>query len=434
MSTPTDIKLYMEDVGRRARAAARLLARADTAAKNRALLAMAAAVRREQTVLLAANAEDIDAARAAARDAAFIDRLTLTGKSVESMAQGLEQVAALPDPVGEISEVRERPSGIKVGRMRVPLGVIGIIYESRPNVTADAAALCLKSGNATILRGGSESIRSNRSIARCVHEGLRDAGLPEDAVQVVDTPDRSAVSELLRMNQYVDIIVPRGGKSLIERVMAESRIPMIKHLDGVCHVYIDESADLAKAISIADNAKTQRYGTCNTMECLLVHEKIAARLLPPLARIYLAKGVELRCDERSRAIIRAELGPNDDAASLLVKAASEQDFYTEYLAPILSLRLVRDLDQALDHIAKYGSQHTDAIVTEDEACAQRFLREVDSSSVMVNASTRFADGFEYGLGAEIGISTDKLHARGPVGLEGLTSQKFVVFGTGQIRT
>ena len=329
-----------------------------------------------------------------------------------------------------MSELRERPSGITVGRMRVPLGVIGIIYESRPNVTADAAALCLKSGNATILRGGSESIRSNRAIAACVHEGLRAAGLPEDAVQVVDTPDRAAVGELLRLDRYVDIIVPRGGKGLIERVIAESRIPVIKHLDGVCHVYIDEHADPDKAIRIADNAKTQRYGTCNTMEALLVHESMAPRVLPPLARILRDKGVELRCDERSRAIVLGALG----ADSPLVKAATEQDFHTEYLAPILSVRVVSSLDEAMDHIAKYGSQHTDAIVTEDEMRARRFLREVDSSSVMVNASTRFADGFEYGLGAEIGISTDKLHARGPVGLEGLTSQKYVVFGTGQVRT
>ena len=429
MNAPTDIKLYMEDVGRRARAAARLVARADTATKNRALAAMAAAVRRDSAKLLAANAADVAAARASGKDDAFVDRLTLDEKSVEAMAQGLEQVAALPDPVGEVSELRERPTGIRVGRMRVPLGVIGIIYESRPNVTADAAALCLKSGNATILRGGSESLRSNRAIAACVHEGLSAAGLPKDAVQVVDTADRAAVGELLRMNRYVDVIVPRGGKSLIERVMAESRIPMIKHLDGVCHVYIDEHADPERAIRIADNAKTQRYGTCNTMEALLVHEAIAPRVLPLLARIYIDKGVQLRCDEASRALIRAALGD-----SPLVTAATEQDFYTEYLAPILSVKLVASLDAAMEHIAKYGSQHTDAIVTEDEARAQRFLREVDSSSVMVNASTRFADGFEYGLGAEIGISTDKLHARGPVGLEGLTSQKYVVFGTGQVRT
>jgi len=430
MNAPTNIKLYMEDVGRRARAAARALARADTAAKNRALVSMAAAVRRAAATLLAANAQDIEAAGVAGKDAAFVDRLTLGEKGIEAMAQGLEQVAALPDPVGVISEMRDRPSGIKVAKMRVPLGVIGIIYESRPNVTADAAALCLKSGNAAILRGGSESIRSNRAIGECVLAGLRAAGLPEDSVQVVDTPDRAAVGELLRLNRYVDIIVPRGGKELIERVMSESRIPMIKHLDGVCHVYIDEHADIDKAVRIADNAKTQRYGTCNTMEALLVHEAIAPRVLPRLAKIFFDKGVELRCDEKSRAVIVAALG----AESPLVKSATEQDFYTEYLAPILSVRVVPDLDAAIEHIAKYGSQHTDAIVTEDQAHAARFLREVDSSSVMVNASTRFADGFEYGLGAEIGISTDKLHARGPVGLEGLTSQKYVVFGTGQVRT
>ena len=424
----------MLEIGRRARAASRVLARADTASKNRALLAIAAAVRRDTEALLAANAEDAAAARGSGRDAAFIDRLRLDESGMEAMAQGLEQVAALPDPVGEVSELQTRPSGIKVGRMRVPLGVIGIIYESRPNVTADAAALCLKSGNAAILRGGSESVRSNLAIAARVRQGLRAAGLPEDAVQVVETPDRAAVGLLLAMNEYVDIIVPRGGKALIERVMAESRIPMIKHLDGVCHVYIDEHADPDQAVRIADNAKTQRYGTCNTMETLLVHEAIAERVLTPLARIYLEKGVELRCDEKSLAIVRAAAGGGMNAGAPLVKAATEQDFHTEYLAPILSVRVVRDIDQAMEHIAKYGSQHTDAIVTEDQARAQRFLREVDSSSVMVNASTRFADGFEYGLGAEIGISTDKLHARGPVGLEGLTSRKYVVFGTGQVRT
>jgi glutamate-5-semialdehyde dehydrogenase len=346
------------------------------------------------------------------------------------MAEGLEEVAALPDPVGAITELVERPTGIKVGRMRVPLGVIGIVYESRPNVTADAAALCLKSGNACILRGGSEAIRANLAIAECVHEGLRAAGLPADAVLVVSTPDRAAVGELLRMHDNVDIIVPRGGKSLVERVIAESRIPMIKHLDGVCHVYIDERADVDKAVRIADNAKTQRYGTCNTMETLLVHESIAPRVLPALARIYAEKGVELRCDEAAAQLIRAAL----DGAAPAIKPATEQDWYTEWLAPVLGVHIVKSLDEAMAHIAKYGSQHTDAIVTEDEARARRFLREVDSSSVMVNASTRFADGFEYGLGAEIGISTDKLHARGPVGLEGLTSQKYVVLGTGQVRT
>ncbi len=421
MNAPLDIKSYMLEVGRRARAASRELARADTATKNRALVAAAKAVRRDAKKLLAANADDAKAARVAGKDAAFIDRLTLTEKSIESLAQGLEQVAKLPDPVGEISELREQPSGIRVGRMRVPLGVIGIIYESRPNVTADAAALCLKAGNACILRGGSEAVRSNQAIAACVHEGLRAANLPEAAVQVVETADRAAVGILLSMNEYVDIIVPRGGKDLIERVMRESRIPMIKHLDGVCHVYIDERADVDKAIRIADNAKTQRYGVCNAIETLLVNEAIAPRVLPKLAKIYIDKGVELRGDEGARRLVPQ------------MKPATEEDWYAEYLAPILAVRVVRDLDQAIEHIGKYGSQHTDAIVTEDEARAKRFLREVDSSSVMVNASTRFADGFEYGLGAEVGISTDKLHARGPVGLEGLTSQKYVVFGSGQIR-
>jgi glutamate-5-semialdehyde dehydrogenase len=417
-----DVASYMHEMGRRAREASRAMARADTTAKDVALHAIAAAIRRDVAKLLAANALDVAGAKAAGKDAAFVDRLTLSEKSIESMAQGLEQVASLPDPVGEITDVRERPTGIKVGRMRVPLGVIGIIYESRPNVTADAAALCLKSGNACILRGGSESVNSNQAIAACVRDGLAAAGLPEAAVQVVDTPDRAAVGELLRMNEYVDIIVPRGGKDLVARVMEESRIPMIKHLDGVCHVFIDESADEAKAIRIADNAKTQRYGTCNTMETLLVHQALAAKVLPPLAKIYLDKGVELRGDERARALVRE------------MKPATEEDWYTEYLAPILAVRIVDSLDEAMDHIARYGSQHTDAIVTENAAHAKRFLREVDSSSVMVNASTRFADGFEYGLGAEIGISTDKLHARGPVGLEGLTSQKWVVFGHGEVRT
>jgi glutamate-5-semialdehyde dehydrogenase len=417
-----DVHSSMHEIGRRAREASRAMARADTVTKNKALTAVAAAIRRDRAKLLAANANDVAAAQAAGRDAAFVDRLTLTDQSVEIMAQGLEQVAALPDPIGEVTELGERPTGIKVGKMRVPLGVIGIIYESRPNVTADAAALCLKSGNACILRGGSESVGSNMAIAACVREGLAAARLPEAAVQVIETPDRAAVGELLRMNEYVDIIVPRGGKGLVQRVMEESRIPMIKHLDGVCHVYIDDRADVGKAIRIADNAKTQRYGTCNTMETLLVHEAIASRVLPELARIYAGKGVELRGDAAVRALVPQ------------AKPATEEDWCTEYLAPILNVRVVKDLDQAMDHIARYGSHHTDAIVTEDEARAKRFLREVDSSSVMVNASTRFADGFEYGLGAEVGISTDKLHARGPVGLEGLTSQKFVVLGTGQVRT
>ena len=425
-----DVKTYMQDLGRRARAASRVVAKADTETKNRALRAMAATVRRERAKILAANAEDVAAARAAGLEPAMVERLALTDKSVDSMAEGLEQVAALPDPVGAITELAERPTGIKVGRMRVPLGVIGIVYESRPNVTADAAALCLKSGNACILRGGSEAIHANLAIAVCVHEGLRAAGLPEDAVLVVNTPDRAAVGELLRMHDYVDIIVPRGGKSLVERVIAESRIPMIKHLDGVCHVYIDERADLDQAVRIADNAKTQRYGTCNTMETLLVHEAVAPRVLPALARIYAEKGVELRCDAAAAKVIRDAL----DGAAPAIKPASEQDWYTEWLAPVLGVRIVKSLDEAMDHIAKYGSQHTDAIVTEDDARARRFLREVDSSSVLVNASTRFADGFEYGLGAEIGISTDKLHARGPVGLEGLTTRKFVVFGHGELRS
>ena len=417
-----DIVEHMRDIGRRARVAARVLARSDTATKNAALAAIAAEVRASAGDILGANALDLASARSSGADAAFIDRLTLDARGLEEMAAGVEQVAALPDPIGQISDWNDRPSGIRVGRMRVPLGVIGIIYESRPDVTADASALCLKSGNAAILRGGSEAARSHKAIADCVQRGLAVAGLPADAVQLVGTTDRAAVGELLRMNEFVDIIIPRGGKSLIERIMAESRIPMIKHLDGVCHVFIDRDADLDKAIRIADNAKTQRFGTCNTMETLLVDAPIAARVLPPLAAIYRDKGVELRGDEKARAVI-PQMAP-----------ASEADWATEYLAPILAVRVVDGVDQAIEHIAHYGSAHTDAIVTENRARADRFLREVDSSSVMVNASTRFADGFEYGLGAEVGISTDKLHARGPVGLEGLTSQKFVVIGDGQVRT
>ena len=416
-----DIQSYMHSVGRAARAASRDMAKADTAAKNRALLAMADAITRDVARLLDANRKDVEAAKAKSLEAAMVDRLTLTPKSVTAMAAGLREIAALPDPVGEISAMSYRPSGIQVGRMRVPLGVVGIIYESRPNVTADAAGLCLKSGNAAILRGGSEAIHSNQAIAACVHEGLRGAGLPESAVQVIETTDRAAVGELITMKDYVDIIVPRGGKGLIERVSSESRIPVLKHLDGVCHVYIDDRADMDKAIRIADNAKTQRYGTCNTMETLLVHKDIAPQVLPPLAKIYSDKGVELRGDAAARAIIPQ------------MKPATEEDWYTEYLGPILAVRIVDGLDQAIDHITVYGSQHTDAIVTEDVTRARRFLREVDSASVMVNASTRFADGFEFGLGAEIGISTDKLHARGPVGLEGLTSLKFIVLGDGQVR-
>jgi glutamate-5-semialdehyde dehydrogenase len=416
-----DIKTYMQSVGREARVASRLVAKAETAAKNRSLEQMAAAIKRDEQVLLAANAMDVESAAKRGLDSAMIDRLTLNAKSIAGMAEGLLQIAALADPVGEISDLKYRPSGIQVGRMRVPLGVIGIIYEARPNVTADAAGLCLKAGNAAILRGGSEAINSNRAIAACVKEGLQAAGLPETAIQVVEITDRQAVGELITMKEFVDVIVPRGGKGLIERISNEARIPVIKHLDGVCHVYIDDQADLNKALRVADNAKTQRYGTCNTMETLLVHEAIAEKVLPPLCKIYFDKGVELRGDMASQAIIPQ------------MKEATEQDWGAEYLAPILSVRVVSGLDQAIEHITVYGSQHTDSIITEDYSRARRFLREVDSSSVMVNASTRFADGFEYGLGAEIGISTDKLHARGPVGLEGLTSQKFIVLGDGHVR-
>ena len=416
-----NISEYMLEVGQKARNAARAMARADTNAKNAALLAMAAAIRRDSAKLLQANAKDLDEARAKGLEPALIDRLTLTEKTVASMAEGLEQIAALPDPIGAMTDLNYRPSGIQVGKMRVPLGVIGIIYEARPNVTADASALCLKSGNAAILRGGSEAFHANQAIAACVREGLAAAGLPETAVQVIETTDRAAVGELITMKDYVDVIVPRGGKGLIERISNEARVPVIKHLHGVCHVYIDDKADVEKAVRIADNAKTHRYGTCNTMETLLVHAGIAHSVLPKLADIYTAKGVEMRGCEASRVIVPA------------MKAATEEDWHEEYLAPILSIKLVHDLDGALDHIARYSSQHTEAIVTEDYTRARRFLREVDSSSVMVNASTRFADGFEYGLGAEIGISTDKIHARGPVGLEGLTSQKWVVLGDGQIR-
>ena len=416
-----DVQTYIHGVGRQARAASRLVARADTATKNRALKAMAAAIERDRKRLLEANERDLAAAKTQNLEAAMVDRLTLTPKVIAAMADGLRQIAALPDPIGRISGLRRRPSGIRVGQMRVPLGVVAIIYESRPNVTADAAGLCIKSGNAAILRGGSEAIHSNQAIAACVRDGLKSAGLPETAVQVVEITDRAAVGQLITMQEYVDVIVPRGGKSLIERLMRESRIPMIKHLHGVCHTYIDDKADLKQAIRIADNAKTQRLGTCNTMETLLVARGIADKVLPPLSRIYLDKGIELRGDDEARRIVPQ------------MKPATEDDWYTEYLDAILSVRVVKGLDEAMNHIASYGSQHTDAIVTRDKARAQRFLREVDSSSVMVNASTRFADGYEYGLGAEVGISTDKLHARGPVGLEGLTSLKYVVLGTGQIR-
>jgi glutamate-5-semialdehyde dehydrogenase len=423
---PIDIPVYVAEVGRRARAASRETARAATAAKDAALLAAAAAIRREAAALAAENAKDLEAARAAGHDAAFVDRLALTPKVIESMAVGLEQIAALPDPVGEISELRSRPSGIRVGKMRVPLGVIGIVYESRPNVTIDAAGLCVKSGNATILRGGSEAIHSNRALAALVREGLRAAGLPADAVQLIETTDRAAVGALIASPEWVDVIVPRGGKSLIERISAEARVPVIKHLDGICHVFVDAAADLDAAVRICDNAKTQRYSPCNTMETLLVDRPVARRLLPRLCAIYATKGVELRGCEATREIL-AEAG-------LSCVPATEADWATEYLAPILSIRVVDGLDAAIDHIERWGSRHTDAIVTEDYSRAMRFVREVDSASVMVNASTRFADGFEYGLGAEIGISTDKLHARGPVGLEGLTSLKWVVLGSGQVRT
>ncbi|BCB25142.1 gamma-glutamyl phosphate reductase [Sulfurimicrobium lacus] len=416
-----DVKAYMHNLGQQARAASRAMAKADTNAKNMALTMMARAIQRDSAKLLEANAKDLAAAKAAGLDAAMLDRLALTEKGVAGMAEGLLQIAALPDPVGEITGLNYRPSGIQVGKMRVPLGVIGIIYEARPNVTADAAGLCLKSGNASILRGGSEAIHSNQAIAACVREGLAAAGLPETAVQVIETTDRAAVGELITMREFVDVIVPRGGKGLIERLIAEARIPVIKHLHGVCHVYIDDKADLAKAVKIADNAKTSRYGTCNTMETLLVAQGVAGQVLPPLSKIYLDKGVELRGCAASRAIVPA------------MKEATEEDWHTEYLAPILSVRVVADLDAAIEHINTYSSQHTESIVTEDYTRARRFLREVDSSSVMVNASTRFADGFEYGLGAEIGISTDKIHARGPVGLEGLTSQKFIVLGDGHVR-
>ena len=427
LNAAIDAATVVKAMGEAARAAAPLLARSATASRNRALEEAARSLVDREKTLLAENAKDVKAARAEGNDDAFIDRLTLTAKAIEAMADGVRDVAKLPDPVGEITGLAYRPSGIQVGRMRVPLGVIGIIYESRPNVTADAAALCIKSGNACILRGGSEALRSNRAIAACLAVGLKAAGLPEAGVQLVDAVDRAIVGELVAAERYVDAIVPRGGKGLIERVAREARVPVIKHLDGICHVYVDSGADIAKAVAITDNAKTQRYGTCNTMECLLVAQDIAARVLPDIGRIYEQKGVEMRCDAESREILKK-------AHVKKLKAATEQDYYTEYLAPIVSIRFVAGLDEAIAHIAKYGSQHTDAIVTEDWARAQRFIREVDSSSVMVNASTRFADGYEYGLGAEIGISTNKLHARGPVGLEGLTSQKWIVLGDGHVRT
>jgi glutamate-5-semialdehyde dehydrogenase len=420
-----DITEYMHTLGRQARAASRAMARADSATRNRALLLIAGAIERDAASLRAANEQDLAAARAAGLEPAMVDRLTLSDKAIATMVEGLRQIVALPDPIGEISNMKFRPSGIQVGQMRVPLGVIGIIYEARPNVTVDAAGLCIKSGNATILRGGSEAIHCNRALARLVAEGLEGAGLPQQAVQVVETTDRAAVGALITMPEYVDVIVPRGGKGLIARLMRESTVPMIKHLDGICHVYIDSRADIAKALPIAMNAKTHRYGTCNTMETLLVARDIAPRVLPQLAQMYQAKEVELRADPESLAILQGY--PH-------LVAAVEEDWSTEYLAPILAVKVVAGLDEAIEHINTYSSKHTDAIVTEDYSDALRFLREVDSASVMVNASTRFADGFEYGLGAEIGISNDKLHARGPVGLEGLTSLKYVVFGHGEVRS
>jgi glutamate-5-semialdehyde dehydrogenase len=421
-----DVQAYMQQVGFRARQAGRALARASSEHKNAALMATAKAIRREAKALQLANAKDLTHAQAAGHDSAFVDRLKLSDAVIESMALGLEEIVALPDPVGEISEMRFRPSGIQVGKMRVPLGVVGIIYESRPNVTIDAAGLCIKSGNATILRGGSEAAHSNQALAILIQEGLRSAGLPADAVQVVETTERSAVGFLITDTANVDVIIPRGGKSLISRVASEARVPVIKHLDGICHVYVDEFAHLGHAISVSDNAKTQRYSPCNTMETLLVHQVIAPALLPAIGKIYADKGVEMRACPASLAVLQS--------AGLPAIAASDEDWATEYLAPVISIRTVTSLDQAMDHIAQYGSQHTDTIMTENHSHAMRFLREVDSASVMINASTRFADGFEFGLGAEIGISTNKLHARGPVGLEGLTSQKWIVFGSGQIRT
>ena len=414
---------YMTRLGRTAREASRVVGRASTAQKNRALHAAAAALDAARAELSAANEQDLANGRANGLEPALLDRLALTPARIDEMIEGLRQVATLPDPIGEIRDMRYLPSGIQVGKMRVPLGVIGIIYESRPNVTIDAASLCLKSGNATILRGGSEAINSNRAIAACIQQGLAEAGLPAAAVQVVETTDRAAVGALITMPEYVDVIVPRGGKSLIERISRDAKVPVIKHLDGICHVFIDEAADIDKAIRIADNAKTQRYAPCNTMETLLVHAAIADRVLPPLAAIYRDKKVELRGCPRTRALLGSD-----------VLEATEEDWRTEYTAPILSIKIVDSLDEAIEHINTYGSQHTDSIVTENFTRGRRFITEVDSASVMINASTRFADGFEYGLGAEIGISTDKLHARGPVGLEGLTSEKYVVFGDGHIRT
>ena len=425
MSSP--IQEMMQDIGMRARAASRALARASSEQKNQALLHIAKVVRQKAAEIQKINQVDVERAKANGQDAAFIDRLTMTPKTIETMALGLEQIVSLDDPIGKISALQKQASGIELGQMRVPLGVIGIIYESRPNVTIDAAALCLKSGNAVILRGGSEAIDSNTLLAQIIQEGLAAAGLPKDAVQVVTTTDRSAVGEMITMTQYIDVIVPRGGKSLIARLMAEARVPMIKHLDGICHTYIDADADIAMAVKVCDNAKTQRYAPCNAMETLLVNQDIAQKVLPTLCKIYKDKGVELRVDGLTRKTLEANGFQN-------LVDAKEEDWQTEYLAPILSIKTVANIDEAMNHIEQYGSKHTDAIITNNKAQADRFLREVDSASVMVNASTRFADGFEYGLGAEIGISNDKLHARGPVGLDGLTSLKYVVMGHGEIRT
>lgn len=425
-SSLNDIKQYMFDVGRAARDAARAVGRASTMQKNNALLAMADQISAQTETLKTANALDLKAGRDKGLDAALLDRLELTDSGVATMVEGLQQIAALADPIGIITDLVYRPSGIQVGKMRVPLGVIGIIYESRPNVTADAAGLCIKSGNAVILRGGSEAFHSNQAIAQCIQKGLEIAGLPADVVQVIATTDRTAVGELLRLKDSVDVIIPRGGKSLIERISNESEVPVIKHLDGICHVYIDDDADKEKALQVAFNAKTQRYGTCNTMETLLVAESRSAEILPELVKMYLDEGVEIRGCAKTQSLC--------DNKSITITAAVDTDWSTEYLAPILSVKIVQDIDEAISHIYQYSSQHTESIITENYTKSRKFLREVDSSSVMVNASTRFADGFEYGLGAEIGISTDKLHARGPVGLEGLTSQKYIVLGDGHIRT
>lgn len=416
-----NVQEYMIELGEKARDAARLVAKADTNLKNQALLAMADAINNSRPALREANAKDLENGRNNGLDDAMLDRLELTDARIDTMIEGLRQVASLPDPVGAINDLKFLPSGIQVGKMRVPLGVIGIIYESRPNVTVEAASLCLKSGNATILRGGSEAINSNQAVAACIQQGLKDAGLPETAVQVVETTDREAVGQMITMPEYVDVIVPRGGKGLIERISRDAKVTVIKHLDGICHVYIDSEADKGKAVNVSLNAKTHRYGTCNTMETLLVNAAVATEILPELAERYQAVGVELRGCDRTREVVP------------YAHEATEEDWVTEYLAPVLSIKIVDDMDEAIRHINRYGSHHTDSIITENYTKSRAFLREVDSSSVMVNASTRFADGFEYGLGAEIGISTDKIHARGPVGLDGLTSEKYVVLGDGHIR-